>query len=476
MRSFLLLILNFTFCISFAQTCDCDTLRDQLALKTFAAAMTGHPWDTTESIDKWKGITLNEMGCVEALEAPNLLMKGVIPLFSLSNLHCIKNIDLHQNQIFGPIPPDLDKLEVLESLNLAYNELSTTMPVEIGSLHNLKYLRLNFNFLSGQLPMELGDLSNLQELFLGNNDFSGGIPASFVNLTDLFGIDFSNNNFSGPIPAFFQNLSPLAFHINDNNFTDTAWVNFAPNFTGTIVNISNNDFRVLPLITSTSIREEKFMAQGNRFTFDDLLPNFHLFFSSIIFGSIEPDRYSPQKEFFPDTIIQFPANVAPIIDLDIDTEIKNNEYRWYKDDVPVYNGQSAVLNLNELFNNADEYSGVYRCEVENIEVPELTLKTGNITIEVDVPKVQSAKTPTAFTPNQDGVNDFFVIPAAEDGQYTQNEIIIYNRNGEMIFRTTNYGNDWEGTDFNNQPLGNGTYYFLFKSLDYQESGMITIQR
>ncbi|SMO58424.1 T9SS type B sorting domain-containing protein [Solitalea koreensis] len=65
--------------------------------------------------------------------------------------------------------------------------------------------------------------------------------------------------------------------------------------------------------------------------------------------------------------------------------------------------------------------------------------------------------PTAFTPNGDNVNDYFVIPGIEE---VQNSIFIYNRWGDEVYRKNNYQNNWNGSS-----LPSGTYYYVLKVKD-----------
>jgi gliding motility-associated-like protein len=72
--------------------------------------------------------------------------------------------------------------------------------------------------------------------------------------------------------------------------------------------------------------------------------------------------------------------------------------------------------------------------------------------------------PQAITPNEDGYNDSFEIQGLE--YYPNNELIIFNRWGSEVFRTTNYQNDWKGQsnsnlNFGGDELPSGTYYYLF---------------
>jgi gliding motility-associated-like protein len=78
--------------------------------------------------------------------------------------------------------------------------------------------------------------------------------------------------------------------------------------------------------------------------------------------------------------------------------------------------------------------------------------------------------PEAFTPDGDGINDEFVILGIEN--YPNNEIIIFNRWGSLVYSTTGYQNDWTGTVnqgivIGNEGLPTGTYYYM---LDLKEDG------
>ena len=61
-----------------------------------------------------------------------------------------------------------------------------------------------------------------------------------------------------------------------------------------------------------------------------------------------------------------------------------------------------------------------------------------------------------FTPNGDGVNDYWYIENIE--QYSGAEIYIYNIYGNLVFSKKDYLNDWDGGQ-----LPDGTYYYILKS-------------
>lgn len=65
--------------------------------------------------------------------------------------------------------------------------------------------------------------------------------------------------------------------------------------------------------------------------------------------------------------------------------------------------------------------------------------------------------PNAFSPNGDGVNDAWNIrsPEAFDGA----TIEVYNRYGQVVFRSKGYSTPWNGT-FNGKAVPVGTYYYV----------------
>lgn len=73
--------------------------------------------------------------------------------------------------------------------------------------------------------------------------------------------------------------------------------------------------------------------------------------------------------------------------------------------------------------------------------------------------VPNVNIPTAFTPNGDGINDYFhplIKGVVEDSDFR-----IYNRWGELIYQSNNaYASGWDGT-YNGVPQEVGAYVFIF---------------
>lgn len=99
--------------------------------------------------------------------------------------------------------------------------------------------------------------------------------------------------------------------------------------------------------------------------------------------------------------------------------------------------------------------------------------TASVTIAIQPPG--DCYIPTAFTPNGDGKNDFFVIPCLGNTK-DKAALYIFNRWGNLVFETDNYISDWDGTH-KNQPLSNGTYFYILQIEGKKpQNGSIEIKR
>ncbi len=98
------------------------------------------------------------------------------------------------------------------------------------------------------------------------------------------------------------------------------------------------------------------------------------------------------------------------------------------------------------------------------------------------------KIPNAFSPNADGINDFFVIQGIEE--CPNNELFIYNRWGELVYYKEKYDNTFSGYSNTSlspsskrdvqrtKPLVEGTYYYVFRTGKENESynGFLELRR
>ncbi len=85
-----------------------------------------------------------------------------------------------------------------------------------------------------------------------------------------------------------------------------------------------------------------------------------------------------------------------------------------------------------------------------------------------------------FSPNGDGINDYFVIPLISE--HPQNELTVFNRWGAQVYSKVNYDNSWDGrsssSTLNSDILPEGTYFYVLKLDDGSRvlKGFIYIKR
>ena len=82
---------------------------------------------------------------------------------------------------------------------------------------------------------------------------------------------------------------------------------------------------------------------------------------------------------------------------------------------------------------------------------------------------------TGFSPNGDGVNDFFKITNLDN--FPDNKLLVFNRWGNLVFHEKRYGGKWDGRDVGDSVLPDGTYFYqLHLGTGQTMSGFVQIHR
>ncbi len=81
------------------------------------------------------------------------------------------------------------------------------------------------------------------------------------------------------------------------------------------------------------------------------------------------------------------------------------------------------------------------------------------TDSVWIKTVSTIYVPNAFTPNNDGLNDVWRIPALE--AYPQARVMVFNRYGQKIYESTGGGQPWDGK-LNGEQQPNGVYVYIIQ--------------
>ena len=112
-----------------------------------------------------------------------------------------------------------------------------------------------------------------------------------------------------------------------------------------------------------------------------------------------------------------------------------------------------------------------------VTVTDDSMCTMKSSIQVDINPISCINIPSGFSPNDDEVNDTWIIRNAE--LYPELSLQVFNRWGNLIYESQGYGNDqlWDGTkDGKNLPAD--TYYYILDTKEGEDpfTGGITIIR
>lgn len=84
--------------------------------------------------------------------------------------------------------------------------------------------------------------------------------------------------------------------------------------------------------------------------------------------------------------------------------------------------------------------------------------------------------PNVITPNDDGINDTFLVSAKQGTYQGCSKIQIYNRWGVLVFESVNYNRPWDGHNTSGAEVPSGVYYYVYSVKDLTVKGFLTLLR
>lgn len=277
----------------------------------------------------------------------------------------------------------------------------------------------------------------------------GGASSTMVSDSSQVGLnpdpDNDNNPTNNNIPTPL-NLTPKTFFgVTKEGELSQALIDgsYDITYTVSIHNLGNDTLRNIILkdsLAGTTIKAPASysMKSGPTMLSGTLTPN------SSYNGNSDPNLIvSTGSKMAPNTVnkVVFTINVMP----DTVTVISNSAFGS-----AVGTSTIPVTDFSNDGNNPDvNGNGVWNEPSDNVPT---------------VLVIDKFLVPEVFTPNGDGVNDFFVIKGI---QKTENTLTIYNRWGNKVYKMDNYDNTWNGMPnvsgtLGNQKLPQGTYYYILE--------------
>jgi gliding motility-associated-like protein len=145
------------------------------------------------------------------------------------------------------------------------------------------------------------------------------------------------------------------------------------------------------------------------------------------------------------TILCLPGQVKIVVkNLVTDTA---GTYRLYAnpgDSIPLVSNVQGIF-YRQVKKTTDFYLAYHQddCESERTKVTEVVVADVNI--------------PNAFTPNNDGINDYWNIKGIED--FPGASVDIFNRSGQLVYHSINYSKPFDGR-YNGKELPTGVYFYV----------------
>ena len=177
-----------------------------------------------------------------------------------------------------------------------------------------------------------------------------------------------------------------------------------------------------------------------------------------------------------------------------DTVYLDNPYvTWrFNNNDTVYDGHDTLIEITNFFWEFDGYENTFTNSKPKVSFSEEGLGNAMLTVtndqgcdttyhsSINVLPVK-LKIPNIFTPNGDGINDYFEIGYGNEGKpindlneyFLSHKLVVFNRWGRIVYESTNYKNDWDGGK-----LPDGTYFYVLEckgqTQNYNYKGSVMI--
>lgn len=323
--------------------------------------------------------------------------------------------------------------------------------------------------------VKLGEDLTSPYTFAWNN-----VPAGSYSLTAK-----ATNSLSGTATSTAVNITvstatnPPVVAITSPAPNSTFVVGSSISFTATATNAGGTISRVEFFNGNTKLGED--LSSPYAFTWANAVEGTHLITARATdnLGATASDEVeifvnvpnnAPTANAGEDVDIQLPVNSLTIQGSGTDTDGVITTYSWTQisgPDEPVFTQDSfGQLNLGKLI------EGVYIFELTVTDNGNSSAKD-QVTIDVLPSLLSLEQIPRYFTPNNDGVNDVWEWPRIE--LYQNSELKVFNRFGQVVYQSSSYKNDWNGT-MDGKPLQADAYYYVIKLSNTDIKGAVRIVR
>ena len=123
------------------------------------------------------------------------------------------------------------------------------------------------------------------------------------------------------------------------------------------------------------------------------------------------------------------------------------------------NGEWGIIS-----GRADIYDNTPNSYISNLGIGEnilsWTVTNGYCSDSDMVSIIVETLNPTIITPNGDGKNEYFLVNLID--QIEPIQFVVFDGRGKVVYKNSDYKNDWNGIGLDGDPLPEGTYYYLIE--------------
>ncbi len=422
-----------------------------------------------------------------ALEGNQLT--GILPNFD--KLPKLYRLGCYENKLTGSIP-NFDKMPLIDRIHLSRNQFTGEIP-NFDKMPLIRQINVDDNQLTGSIP-NFNIATNLQNLNASYNQLSNIIP-KFDKLPKFSFLYGENNKFtfSSIIPNLEFNINLINI-INKGSISDT--IRYAPQqkiYTDTTILFTSNTSYTLDLKIDDTVTTSTYTWYKNGVIYKTIKGSNKLPFAPLT--SADAGTYTvkitnplaPQLtlESWP---VRLVANNCTASSLNLAADVIIVKYQTpalfdvlKNDQVPSNLSQNITidnpLNGNLLFSNSTgkgtytPVKGASGKEKLNYKVcltdcPD-QCQTSTIEFDVEAPcnDRNSLVLPNVIFPTgPTGANRYFIVEALKKCPDAfgpkPTKLTVFNRWGDVVYKSNDYQNNWEGVNTSGQPLPEGTYYYL----------------
>ena len=328
-----------------------------------------------------------------------------------------------------------------------------------------------------QLSDAFGNFTNLTEVANSSTITTAPGQLTFLVPTNFIGAEGYKFRIRSTSPALLSpesNVVPIYYQIFTNSFYINNKQATAKYCSGSSITLSIDDPTAPPTsFTNLSYRWYKnnvVIAGAIATSLSINTPG--TYYVEINYGSCSPISSITRSQ---DVMVTSVAGLQPVsISSSLGTNIglgnpttlstvqnSTYAYQWFK------NGILIIGATN--FNYITDLAGEYYVNVSNINCAVQSNKIVLVNVKNDTATV----IPNVISPNNDGINDTWIIPQ----QYiigSNTEIVITDAVGKEVLKTKNYNNDWPTTTIDYKSV-NPVYYYVISPISSDiKKGTITV--